>query len=134
MAFIPMVKEKIANSYFSNVLIRNWFAVKGRADRKEYICRFLIVWFVGCTRTFYSSIDGSIDYSKPNLIALMFILISILSVTQMFFVNHRRLHDLNVNGWWQLITITPFGIILIIGFIFKKGTQSPNKYGEEPKY
>ena len=52
----------------------------------------------------------------------------------MFFVTHRRLHDLNASGWWQLITFIPFGQILMIGFIFFKGTPGPNKYGEPPEY
>lgn len=56
----------------------------------------------------------------------------ILSIIQIFFVTHRRLHDLNASGWWQLVTFIPFGQILMIGFIFFKGTPTTNKYGEPP--
>ena len=52
----------------------------------------------------------------------------------MFFVSHRRLNDLNSSGWWQLATFLPLGQIFILGFIFFKGTQGVNEYGEEPKY
>lgn len=62
------------------------------------------------------------------------VVLLILSIAQMFFVTHRRLHDLNASGWWQLITFIPFGQILMIGFIFFKGTPGPNKYGEPPEY
>ena len=57
-----------------------------------------------------------------------------LALLQVFFVTHRRLHDLNTSGWWQLITFIPFGQILMIGFIFFKGTDGPNKYGPPPEY
>jgi uncharacterized membrane protein YhaH (DUF805 family) len=53
---------------------------------------------------------------------------------QVFFVTHRRLHDLNASGWWQLITFIPFGQLLVIAFIFFKGTPGPNKYGPPPEY
>jgi len=58
----------------------------------------------------------------------------VLSVIQVFFVTHRRLHDLNASGWWQLVTFIPFGQILMIGFIFFKGTDGSNKYGLPPTY
>ena len=55
-----------------------------------------------------------------------------LSIIQVFFVTHRRLHDLNTSGWWQLITFVPCGQLLMIGLIFYKGTPTTNKYGEPP--
>jgi uncharacterized membrane protein YhaH (DUF805 family) len=58
----------------------------------------------------------------------------ILSITQVFFVTHRRLHDLNSSGWWQLITFVPLGQLLIIGFVFFKGTPETNRYGVPPSY
>ena len=30
-----------------NLFITNWFGIKGRASRTEYICRFLMMWFLG---------------------------------------------------------------------------------------
>jgi uncharacterized membrane protein YhaH (DUF805 family) len=44
----------------------------------------------------------------------------------------RRLHDLNSSGWYVLITFLPFGQLLILWLMFKKGTPGPNKYGEPP--
>lgn len=60
--------------------------------------------------------------------------IGILAIAQIFFVTHRRLHDLNASGWWQLITFIPLGQLMMIGFIFFKGTEGPNKYGPPPEY
>jgi uncharacterized membrane protein YhaH (DUF805 family) len=44
----------------------------------------------------------------------------------------RRLHDLNSSGWYVLITFLPFGQLLILWLMFRKGTPGPNKYGDEP--
>ena len=77
------------------------------------------------------------EYAENLIIGfLIFILfpILILSIIQVFFVTHRRLHDLNASGWWQLMTFIPLGQILMIGFIFFKGTPGPNRYGSPPEY
>ena len=66
-------------------------------------------------------------------LSFIFLIILIGSVAQVFFVTHRRLHDLNLSGWWQLITFIPFGQLMMIGFIFFKGTDGPNKYGDPPE-
>ena len=62
------------------------------------------------------------------------VILFFLSIAQVFFVTHRRLHDLNASGWWQLITFIPFGQMLMIAFIFFKGTEGVNRYGEPPQY
>lgn len=123
-----------------NLFIANWFRIKGRASRKEYICRFLMMWvLVYIGNIVCDDLDKYLDFSEPNLIAVLgtfifFLLtcIFILSIIQVFFVTHRRLHDLNTSGWWQLITFVPCGQLLMIGLIFYKGTAGVNKYGEPP--
>ena len=40
----------------------------------------------------------------------------------------RRLHDRNISGWWSLLFITPFGLLLLIPLICK-GNEEVNKYG-----
>ena len=69
-----------------------------------------------------------------SILTIIVGIIFMLSVIQVFFVTHRRLHDLNASGWWQLVTFIPLGQLLMIGFIFFKGTQGTNKYGEPPIY
>lgn len=64
-------------------------------------------------------------------------------------VGVRRLHDLNVSGWWYLAYIVGgavvgeipvigpvLGPLISIGFLvwmFFPGTKGPNKYGDDPK-
>jgi uncharacterized membrane protein YhaH (DUF805 family) len=45
----------------------------------------------------------------------------------------RRLHDIDKSGWWLLIGLVPFAIvILVIGF-FREGTVGDNQFGPIPK-
>jgi len=95
------------------------------------------IFYILCKVFFY--IFHLNEYNIFNLIfgfigACIIAPIFFLSFAQVFFVTHRRLHDLNASGWWQLITFIPFGQILMIGFIFFKGTKGTNRYGESPKY
>ena len=43
----------------------------------------------------------------------------------------RRLHDRNISGWWSLLFITPFGLLLLIPLI-RRGNKNNNKYGLPP--
>ena len=47
----------------------------------------------------------------------------------------KRLHDCNMSGWWQLLTLIPFlGLIgAVVQFGFLKGTNGLNRYGEDPR-
>ena len=99
------------------------------------------MWFFSYVSFIIIEFSNTLDDSEPNLTYIFFgllplatsVIIFILSVIQVFFVTHRRLHDLNASGWWQLITFIPLGQILMIGFIFFKGTEGANRYGEPPK-
>src|SRR5262245_32864089 len=44
-------------------------------------------------------------------------------------VTTRRLHDVNRNGWWQLISITIIGIIPLFYWLCKSGDAQANGYG-----
>ena len=41
----------------------------------------------------------------------------------------RRLHDINRSGWWQLITLTIIGIILLIIWWATIGETKKNSHG-----
>jgi uncharacterized membrane protein YhaH (DUF805 family) len=45
-------------------------------------------------------------------------------------VGARRLHDTGRSGWWQLLTFTIIGIILLIVWFASDGEKDANKYGE----
>ena len=127
-------QNSVMNKRYHKLFLSNWFRIKGRANRKEYIYRFLLMpSFILLT-----SLIIEYDDKYPSLITewgvIGLCIFSIIATIQVFFVTHRRLHDLNASGWWQLITFIPFGQLLMIAFIFFKGTEGPNKYGSPPEY
>ena len=45
----------------------------------------------------------------------------------------RRFHDLNRSGFWILINLIPLvGVIINLIWFCRKGTDSPNRFGENP--
>jgi len=131
----------VTSNKLYKLLLKGWFRTQGRSSRQEYIFRFFMMWFFVFIGGFFIEFINKLDDSKPNFTFIVFLilliimtLVFLLSIAQMFFVTHRRLHDLNASGWWQLITFIPFGQLLMIAFIFFKGTPGPNKYGPPPEY
>jgi hypothetical protein len=80
----------------------------GRATRTEYW------WF------FLAVLLGS---AAASLIALrVYALFSLATLLPMIAVGARRLHDTNRSGWWQLLALVPFGVILVIIFLAQRST------------
>ena len=116
-----------------NLFFKNFFKFKGRSSRKEYVARLLLTVFIMFVGAY--TIDLCIN---ANLFTVMYVvglcfLIDVL-IFQYFPLSVRRLHDLNTSGWYVFLTFVPFCQFFILWLMFKKGTQGPNKYGEEPKY
>ena len=44
----------------------------------------------------------------------------------------RRLHDTGKSGWWWLISLVPFGSIVLIVFLAIEGNPGWNQYGPPP--
>jgi uncharacterized membrane protein YhaH (DUF805 family) len=83
------------------------------------VANFLTVQDPNAVMAFYTSGAGLI------LLAILFIS---FIVTIIFFI--RRLHDINMSGWWALLIVLPI-VNLIFGLfvLVKKGTEGPNSYG-----
>lgn len=121
-------------SHIYNLFIRNLFFFRGRASRKEYIYRILFVIFLlfinrDLNRYTLHHISAYLVVLKGILVILQFIY-----MFQYFPLAVRRLHDFNVEGWFVLISFVPFGQLLILWLMFKKGTDGVNDYGEPPTY
>ena len=75
----------------------------GRATRSEYW------WF------FLALVLGSIVTSiVSNALCSLFGIATLLPILA---AGSRRLHDTNRSGWWQLLSLVPFGVIVVIVFL-----------------
>ena len=77
------------------------------------------------------------DPSPGAIAALAVFGILLFLMAVVFFVvglplSVRRLHDTDREGLWYLISLVPFGGIVLIVFFVQAGTPGPNRYGPVP--
>ena len=141
----------MSNSFqlFFNCITKKYFQFKGRASRKE----FWVFFIYSLILDFILVINGYIFKDNPSLSIILKklpLFFGIFLIIPHLAVSTRRLHDLNFNGWWQLLPIilasfmivtsnvdklnyisTTFGILFTIMTLFK-GTNGLNRYGDQP--
>jgi uncharacterized membrane protein YhaH (DUF805 family) len=81
----------------------------GRASRGEYWWFFLAVLLA-------SAVAITISYRLYTLISLLTLLPTIA-------VGARRLHDTNRSGWWQLLSLVPLGVIVLVVFLVQRSVS-----------
>ena len=112
--------------------LKKYAVFSGRARRREYWW-FALFYFVGTfLLTIVDVVIGRLDEKLGvgvfSGIFLFAFLLPSLSVTV------RRLHDINLSGWWILIGLFPiFGVIVVLIFAVLRGNLGENKYGSDPR-
>lgn len=110
-----------------------FFTSKGRLNRKSYIYRSLFLSLVLCVvqgvLTFAANTIGALEL----LFAVVAFGFSLFGFVSNIMMGVRRLHDLDLSGWWMLLLFVPLvNILFYIYILFFKGTEGPNQYGEDP--
>lgn len=106
--------------------IKNTFNFKGRARRTEYwiYSMFFILYFIYG----YFFVDHLIENTAFLVCYLIvFLALSIPALS----LEIRRLHDINLSGWYFFVTMifSPFALYIA----FKDSHPIANKWGENPK-
>lgn len=96
-------------------LLRFYFSFDGRATRYDFNIRYALVLFVGSLLA--SAVDIAI--AKGDLQAAMVLphvtfLWNILIIPPTLAVMARRLHDVNLSGWWQM----PFHALAVFAVFY----------------
>ena len=110
---------------------KKYGVASGRARRSEYW------WFVlfNMIISFVTAIaDGFLftDLVLENEIFPINTVFSLAMLIPSVAVYIRRLHDVNRSGWWIFVALTIVGIIPLIIWLFSKGTDGPNNFGDDP--
>lgn len=110
-----------------------FFTSKGRLNRKSYIYRSiflsLVLSVIQAVLTFASNTIGALEL----LFAVLLLVSGIFGVVASIMMLARRLHDLDLSGWWMLLLCVPLiNLFFAIYFYFFKGTEGPNQYGDDP--
>ncbi|BET98460.1 DUF805 domain-containing protein [Xenorhabdus taiwanensis] len=113
------------NWYLS--VLKNYAEFSGRARRKEYwvFCLFNII-------VFFALIVLGLTINDIAGFALLIIYIFVTFIPSIA-VTIRRFHDINLSGWWILLTFIPVASIVLFVFTLLEGTQGDNEYGADPK-
>lgn len=115
---------------------------RGRARRLEF-WSFVVFWIV-------AAVISALAFDLPahpftangvwkSLSAAPVFLFPVLLTLPLAAVAVRRLHDINVSGWWLLSAGVPIPIfdVLVVGaqvFCFARpGTAGDNRYGPDPR-
>ncbi len=106
----------------------NFFSIKGRLRRRGYVIRAILISIPA------EIINVASKNSQESGLLIFVVLIMLVRWTLTAIQAIKRLHDINMSGWYWLIFLIPIAnLIFALYVIFKDGTPGPNKYGEDPK-
>ncbi|MCM0639513.1 DUF805 domain-containing protein [Cellulomonas wangsupingiae] len=96
--------------YFARSTTFSW-----RASRAEYwnaaFLQVVVVWGgVLGMRT----LDGAGEAVGAAVVAGLVLLWALVTVMPTLALNARRLHDVNLAGWWQLVALAPYGWVALV--------------------
>lgn len=101
--------------------LRKYADFNGRARRAEYWLFFLF--------NVVAALAAMIIDSTAAMIWLVWLALLIPNIA----VGVRRLHDINMSGWWYLINLVPLlGALVFFVFTLMPGNPHPNRFGEVP--
>jgi uncharacterized membrane protein YhaH (DUF805 family) len=96
----------------------------GRANRTQYWTFQAVVLVFYLLYTF-SDGSGDLTYWIGAAGALALFLPAVA-------ITVRRLHDIDMSGWWILLGLLPFADLVLIGMMLIPGAREANKYGPAP--
>lgn len=108
---------------------------EGRASRSEFWQFSLVVWLVVLAAYFFI---WPLMHPGPGPVSVwghagFVLLFSSFHILPSAAVLVRRLHDLNLSGWWALFGLVPFiGFLMFVPAAFA-GTKGPNRFGPRPE-
>ena len=125
--------------------MKNYAFFKGRSSRAEF-WYFILYWII--LYGVIILIDRTIGYNIINLNELpyseyvplanvygevgpLILFYRPLTIIPSIAVAARRLHDINMNGKWSLLLLTPIAPLLML-LLIKKGDIIENQYGNLP--
>jgi len=123
---------------------RKYAGFRGRASRPEfwwfvlfsYVVFLILVIVPFAALTQGSPADQPFDESDGDVAGVVFALVIGLAALGLLVpylaAGIRRLHDTGKSGWWWLITLVPFGSIVLIVFLATEGDRGWNRYGGPP--
>jgi uncharacterized membrane protein YhaH (DUF805 family) len=109
-------------------VLRNYAKFEGRAHRTEFWLFVLVNVAISLALSILDRILGT-DGDYGGLLQGVY---GLAVLVPSLAVGARRLHDIGRSGWWQLLSLTVVGIIVLIVWWAKEGEKAPNSHGPDP--
>ncbi len=107
--------------------LQKYATFEGRASRSEFWYFYLFCVLVNLVAAILDRLISNFHSDPASIIVSIAILVPFIAVAA------RRLHDLDKSGWWQLLLFIPLiGYLILIIWWATKGTESRNRFGEDP--
>lgn len=106
----------------------------GRAPRSEYWFFSLFFFLVAIAVILIGVAIGAATRMEVGM-TIAGVLVALFGLGMLLphlAVMIRRLHDINLSGWWYLVAFLPFGGFAILAFTFMPGTRGANRFGPDP--
>jgi uncharacterized membrane protein YhaH (DUF805 family) len=120
--------------------IRRYFDFSGRSSRSEYwmfvLFQFLLIMAFIIVGVMFAGLGASPEGGPSTALTAIIVLLGLLYfglfLIPSISVVVRRFHDQDMSGWFYLLAFVPFGSIVMIVFMCRKGTDGPNRFGDDP--
>lgn len=107
------------------ICLKKYTHFKGRASRSEFWWFYLFTVIVMTVASLISRAIGD-----PNDILGTLAMFALLPPSVA--AGCRRLHDVGRSGWWQLLTLTIIGMLLLVYWLVQPSRAAGDKYGPPP--
>ncbi len=114
------------NTYFVDYLKNNYANFSGRISRRQYWMFALYSMLI--------SLAFNIVITVLPFLAILSLIYSLAILVPSLSLIIRRLHDVNLSGWFLLIAVVPFlGALALLFLLCMPSDKGENKFGAEPK-
>jgi uncharacterized membrane protein YhaH (DUF805 family) len=104
----------------------------GRSTRAEYWYFALFFALIYWLLLVGDHLTGTL-FESGDLGALSGAFLLLMAIPSLA-VGARRLHDVGMSGWWQLINFVPvIGFLMLLFWTLRDGQVGANAYGPDPK-
>jgi len=106
---------------------KKYVTFSGRASRSEYWWFFLFYVLVLVAAGMLDAAVGNLEQGYIGYAVILVMFVPNISISV------RRLHDINMSGWWYLVFLVPIvGIFFMVFWFTKKGDEGDNRFGSDP--
>ncbi|WP_438425412.1 DnaJ domain-containing protein [Aquimarina macrocephali] len=126
--FSSTYKKTTSYSSANNIKSETFWSAKDRLRRKDYLIRLILLGLLtGIVMAVIENSRNEVVLFFSSIIAIAcWIIITIQAI--------KRLHDINMSGWWYFILLIPYiNVVFGLYVLFADGTEGTNKYGADPK-